>query len=84
MGPGTRSAAALATFTQLELIMSSRFQPTNLHETPEAFIEDAQLIFDNCRKYNIGTTPYTKSANKLEHYMWQKLKAVPEWSHLEA
>ncbi|KAK8095209.1 uncharacterized protein PG998_014433 [Apiospora kogelbergensis] len=44
------------------------------YETPEAFIEDAQLIFDNCRKYNIGTTPYTKSANKLERYMWQKAK----------
>ncbi|KAK8095189.1 histone acetyltransferase NGF-1 [Apiospora kogelbergensis] len=54
------------------------------YETPEAFIKDAQLIFDNCRKYNIGTTPYTKSANKLERYMWQKLKAVPEWSHLDA
>ncbi|KAK8076799.1 histone acetyltransferase [Apiospora saccharicola] len=52
------------------------------YKTPEAFIEDAQLIFDNCRKYNIRTTPYTKSANKLERYMWQKLKAVPEWSHL--
>ncbi|KAK8106725.1 hypothetical protein PG999_010084 [Apiospora kogelbergensis] len=54
------------------------------YETPEAFITDAQLMFDNCRKYNIGTTPYTKSANKLERYMWQKLKAVPEWSHLDA
>lgn len=53
------------------------------YETPEAFINDAQLIFDNCRTYNNATTAYTKSANKLERYMWQKVKAVPEWSHLE-
>jgi len=54
------------------------------YETPEAFITDAQLIFDNCRKYNNESTPYTRSANKLERYMWQKLKTIPEWSHLEA
>ncbi|KAI1844575.1 hypothetical protein JX266_009248 [Neoarthrinium moseri] len=51
--------------------------------TPEEFVKDAKLIFDNCRKYNNETTPYAKSANKLEKYMWSQIKAIPEWSHLE-
>jgi histone acetyltransferase len=51
--------------------------------TPEDFIKDAKLVFDNCRKYNNESTPYAKSANKLEKYMWQQIKAIPEWSHLE-
>ncbi|KAF2435904.1 histone acetyltransferase GCN5 [Tothia fuscella] len=55
----------------------------DLYPNPEDFIRDAKLIFDNCRKYNNETTPYAKSATKLEKYMWSKLKEVPEWSHLE-
>ncbi|KAK6219426.1 checkpoint clamp complex protein Rad1 [Pestalotiopsis sp. IQ-011] len=51
--------------------------------TPEEFTKDAKLIFDNCRKYNNETTPYAKSANKLEKFMWNQIKAIPEWSHLE-
>ncbi|KAL7620374.1 histone acetyltransferase [Parahypoxylon ruwenzoriense] len=54
------------------------------YATPEEFIKDAKLIFDNCRKYNNETTPYAKSANKLEKYMWTQIKAIPEWSHLES
>ncbi len=53
------------------------------YNTPEDFIRDAKLIFDNCRKYNNETTPYAKSANKLEKFMWQQIRAIPEWSHLE-
>ena len=53
------------------------------YPTPEDFIRDARLIFDNCRKYNNESTPYAKCANKLEKYMWQQIKAIPEWSHLE-
>ncbi|KAK4155557.1 histone acetyltransferase GCN5 [Chaetomidium leptoderma] len=53
------------------------------YNTPEDFIRDAKLIFDNCRKYNNETTPYAKSANKMEKYMWQQVRAIPEWSHLE-
>ncbi|CAK7224285.1 histone acetyltransferase [Sporothrix bragantina] len=53
------------------------------YATPEDFIHDAKLIFTNCRKYNSENTPYTKSANKLEKYMWQQIKAIPEWSHLD-
>jgi histone acetyltransferase len=54
------------------------------YATPEDFIRDAKLIFDNCRKYNNDTTPYAKCANKLEKYMWQQIKTIPEWSHLES
>ncbi|KAH6900492.1 Bromodomain-containing protein [Thelonectria olida] len=51
--------------------------------TPDDFVRDAMLIFDNCRKYNNKNTPYAKLANKLEKYMWQQIRAIPEWSHLE-
>ena len=53
------------------------------YTTPEEFIKDAQLVFNNCRKYNGENTPYTKSANKLEKYMWSQIKGITEWSHLE-
>ncbi|KAF4462664.1 histone acetyltransferase [Fusarium albosuccineum] len=46
------------------------------------FIKDAQLVFDNCRRFNDETLPYVKCANKLEKYMWQQIHRVPEWSHL--
>lgn len=52
----------------------------DMYPTPEDFIRDAKLIFDNCRKYNNENTPYAKSANKLEKYMWAQIKAIPEWS----
>ncbi|KPI42710.1 Histone acetyltransferase GCN5 [Cyphellophora attinorum] len=54
----------------------------DLYPRPEDFIKEAKLIFDNCRRYNNETTPYAKSANKLEKFMWQQIKAIPEWSHL--
>lgn len=52
------------------------------YTTPEDFTKDAALIFKNCRQYNSEGTPYTKSANKLEKFMWSKIKEIPEWSHL--
>lgn len=56
----------------------------DLYPTPEDFIRDAKLIFDNCRRYNNETTPYAKAANRLEKFMWSKIKEVPEWTHLES
>ncbi|PQE03301.1 histone acetyltransferase GCN5 protein [Rutstroemia sp. NJR-2017a BBW] len=50
--------------------------------TPDDFVKDAKLVFNNCRKYNNETTPYAKSANKLEKYMYSLIKEIPEWSHL--
>ena len=52
----------------------------DLYPNPEDFIRDAKLIFDNCRKYNNETTPYAKSANRLEKFMWAQIKLIPEWS----
>ncbi|KAF2091239.1 Bromodomain-containing protein [Saccharata proteae CBS 121410] len=55
----------------------------DLYPTPDDFVRDAMLIFNNCRKYNNETTPYAKAANRLEKFMWSKIRDVPEWSHLE-
>jgi len=54
----------------------------DLYPTPEDFVKDAKLVFDNCRKYNNETTPYAKSANKLEKFMWNQIRQIPEWSYL--
>lgn len=62
--------------------METKLEADN-YATPEDFIKDAKLVFDNCRKYNNETTPYAKSANKLEKFMWAQIKGIPEWSHLE-
>ncbi|EWC43633.1 hypothetical protein DRE_01520 [Drechslerella stenobrocha 248] len=55
------------------------------YSTPEDFIRDAKLIFGNCRSYNNETTTYFKNANKLEKFLFSKLKEIPEWSpdHVE-
>lgn len=53
------------------------------YATPEDFIRDATLMFDNCQKFNNETTPYAKCAVTLEKYMWTQIKAIPEWSHLD-
>ncbi|KAJ5637979.1 Histone acetyltransferase GCN5 [Penicillium lividum] len=54
----------------------------DMYPTPQDFIKDATLIFTNCRRYNNETTPYAKSATKLERFMYQQIRAIPEWSHL--
>jgi len=50
------------------------------YSTPEEFIREAKLIFDNCRSYNNETTTYFKNATKLEKFMFSKIKEIPEWS----
>ncbi|KAG0651357.1 Histone acetyltransferase GCN5 [Hyphodiscus hymeniophilus] len=62
--------------------MEAKLEQDN-YSTPEEFVHDAKLIFNNCRKYNNETTPYAKSATKLEKYMWAQIRQIPEWSHLE-
>jgi hypothetical protein len=52
----------------------------DMYPTPQDFIKDATLIFGNCRRYNNETTPYAKSANKLEKFMYQQIRNIPEWS----
>ncbi|KAJ3455193.1 hypothetical protein MRS44_013793 [Fusarium solani] len=51
--------------------------------TPEDFIKDARLIFENCRQFNDENSLYAKCANKLEKYMWQQIRTISELSHLE-
>ncbi|KAK6338678.1 histone acetyltransferase [Orbilia brochopaga] len=61
--------------------MENRLE-ADYYATPEDFIRDAKLIFNNCRSYNNETTTYYKNANKLEKFLFSKLKEIPEWSHL--
>lgn len=50
------------------------------YATPEDFIRDANLIFKNCKKYNNETTTYYKNAVKLEKFLNNKLREIPEYS----
>lgn len=50
--------------------------------SPEEIIKDAKRIFSNCRSYNNDTTTYWKHATKLEKFMMQKIRELPEISHL--
>jgi hypothetical protein len=49
----------------------------NMYSETDDFLYDAQLIFTNCRIYNTPNGPYTKSANKLEKFMMERLKVSP-------
>lgn len=42
---------------------------TNQYPNLEAFVDDAQLIFDNCRIYNPDGSIYARNATKMEKYM---------------
>ena len=42
---------------------------TNQYPNLAALIADAQLVFDNCRKYNPEGSIYPKNAAKLEKFM---------------
>ncbi|KAK9473361.1 uncharacterized protein V1510DRAFT_402381 [Dipodascopsis tothii] len=55
---------------------------SDAYSTMEEFLYDARLIFNNCRQYNNETTTYFKNANKLEKFMTQRLRDIPEYSHL--
>ncbi|KAF8534819.1 Bromodomain-containing protein [Trichophaea hybrida] len=50
------------------------------YATPDDFVKDAKLVFNNCRRYNNDTTSYWKNANKLEKFMNSRLREIPEWS----
>ncbi|KAK4198541.1 histone acetyltransferase gcn5 [Triangularia verruculosa] len=52
------------------------------YSTPKELIDDLKLIFKNCRQYNDATTVYTKCAAKLEKYMFNLIKEIPEWYDL--
>ncbi|KAI0675237.1 histone acetyltransferase GCN5, partial [Trametes maxima] len=46
----------------------------NQYPDVDAFLDDAQLVFDNCRMYNPEDTVYHRSATKLEKYMRERMK----------
>lgn len=52
------------------------------YSSVEQFLYDARLIFNNCRSYNNETTTYYKNATKLEKFLYQKIRELPEYSHL--
>jgi len=39
----------------------------------DAFVADAQLVFDNCRTYNPEGSIYAKNATRLEKYFKDEL-----------
>ncbi|EJF65355.1 hypothetical protein DICSQDRAFT_132942 [Dichomitus squalens LYAD-421 SS1] len=47
---------------------------TNQYHDMDAFIDDAQLVIDNCRQYNPEDTVYHKCAIRLEKYMKERMK----------
>ncbi|KAI0930495.1 hypothetical protein AcV5_007186 [Taiwanofungus camphoratus] len=46
---------------------------TNQYPTLDAFLADAQLVFDNCRTYNPEGTIYYKNATRLEKFLRDQL-----------
>ncbi|OAQ59447.1 hypothetical protein VFPPC_10506 [Pochonia chlamydosporia 170] len=63
---------------------------TNISELNKELSKKGQVEVPPClqhdlwSRYNDENTPYTKSANNLERYMWRQIRAVPEWSYLES
>lgn len=54
----------------------------NKYEKMEDFIYDLRLVCNNCRVYNGENTSYFKYANRLEKFFNNKVKEIPEYSHL--
>ncbi|WFD36410.1 histone acetyltransferase [Malassezia cuniculi] len=55
--------------------MESKME-NNQYATVDDMVKDAQLVFDNCKLYNPASSPYAKSAVKLEKFLYEKL---PQW-----
>lgn len=46
---------------------------TNQYPNLDAFLADAQLVFDNSRTYNPEGTIYYKNSGKLERFLKEQL-----------
>ncbi|KAF9654000.1 Bromodomain-containing protein [Thelephora ganbajun] len=46
---------------------------TNQYPNLDAFVDDAQLVFDNCRIYNPDGSIYARNATKMEKFMKEQL-----------
>ena len=55
--------------------MEHKFE-TNQYPTLDAFLADAQLVFDNCRLYNAEGSLYHKNATKVERALKDKLEEL--------
>lgn len=47
---------------------------TNQYPNLDAFVEDAQSVFDNCRIYNPEGSIYARNAIKMEKFMRDQLE----------
>jgi len=45
----------------------------NQYSNLDAFVEDIQLVFDNCRIYNPDGSIYARNATKMEKFMKEQL-----------
>jgi len=52
----------------------------DLYRTVDAFKQDIQLIFSNCRHYNEENSVYVRNANRLETFFKQKIR---EWDMIK-
>lgn len=75
MGPSLLSSRIPALFTEAEKKNISRHSDLRTmgeklesckYASLEEFVDDAQLIFDNCRFYNLEDSMWCKHANRLE------------------
>ncbi|KAL4074221.1 Bromodomain-containing protein [Scleroderma citrinum] len=57
----------------MDLSMMEHKLNTNQYPNFKAFIDDTQLIFDNCRLYNPEGSVYVKHAMKLEKFMKEQV-----------
>lgn len=53
-----------------------------VYSTSKDFIDDFKLMFSNCRQYNDSKSVYAKCAAKVEKYMRNLVREVPEWHDL--
>ena len=51
---------------------------TNQYLSLESFLDDAQLVFDNCRIYNPEGSIYAKNATKLDKFVKEQVAAFRE------
>ena len=49
----------------------------NKYKSFDSFVDDVQLVFDNCRQYNPETTIYAKNAKHMDSF-FKKLLAQHE------
>lgn len=67
--PSTPASVLRLTRPRPDLSTMEHKLNTNQYPTLKTFLDDAQLVFDNCRMYNPEGSIYVKHAAKLEKVM---------------